>query len=373
MSDTIPFLDMKAPYIELRDELDTAYRRVMDSGWYILGAEVEAFESEFAEYCGVKHCVGVGNGLEALHLVLKAWGIGLGDEVIVPSNTYIATCLAVTNTGATPVLVEPLEGTYNIDPERIEAAISNKTKAIIPVHLYGQPADMVPICRIALRHGLKVLEDAAQAHGAKYRGRRAGGLGDAAGFSFYPSKNLGAFGDGGAVTTDDAELAHKIRLLRNYGSSVKYVNEISGGNSRLDEFQAALLRVKLRYLDIWNERRSRIAEWYLKTLYKTFPGLVLPMVPDWAEPCWHLFIVRSSNRDDFQKMLASCGIGTMIHYPIPPHLQKAYRSLGYHEESFPVAEKMAREVLSLPIGPHLYQTLLEKSVLAVGLSIKGDN
>lgn len=373
MNDKIPFLDLKAPYVELKDELDAAYRRVMDSGWYILGAEVEAFESEFADYCGVKHCIGVGNGLEALSLVLRAWGIGPGDEVIVPSNTYIATWLAVTHTGATPVPVEPIDSTYNIDPARIEAAITPRTKAILPVHLYGQPADMDPICNIASRYGLKVLEDAAQAHGAKYCGRRTGGLADAAGFSFYPSKNLGAIGDGGAVTTNDAEMAHKIRMLRNYGSPVKYVNETIGYNSRLDELQAALLRVKLRHLDAWNDRRRQLAGWYMLALSNTFPDLVLPAVSELCDPCWHLFVIRSSKRDALQRTLASCGIGTMIHYPIPPHLQEAYDYLGYHAGSFPLAEKMAQEVLSLPMGPHLSKTSLEESVLAIGLSMKEDN
>lgn len=362
----IPFLDLKAQYLELKEELDAAYRRVMDSGWYVLGAEVESFESEFADYCGVKHCIGVGNGLEALHLVLRAWGIGPGDEVIVPSNTYIATWLAVTHTGAIPVPVEPVDFTYNIDPARIEAAITPRTKAILPVHLYGQPADMEPIMKIAASHGLKVMEDAAQAHGARYRGKRTGGLGDAAGFSFYPTKNLGAFGDSGAVTTNDADLAQKIRLLRNYGSQVKYINETAGFNSRLDEIQAALLRVKLLYLDEWNERRGRIYSWYKSNLPLMFPELVLPVVPEWAEPCWHLFVVRSKERDDFQKMLASYNIGTMIHYPSPPHLQKAYEHLGYQAGSFPLAERMANEVLSLPMGPHLEKGLLDKSIFKTG-------
>ena len=364
MNASIPFLDMKSPYLELQSELDSAYQRVMRSGWYILGAEVEAFEAEFAEYCGVRHCVGVGNGLEALHLALRGWGIGPGDEVIVPSNTYIATWLAVTYTGATPVPIEPVETTYNLDPARIEAALSSRTKAILPVHLYGQPADMDPINDIARRHGLKVLEDAAQAHGAAYKGRRTGALGDAAGFSFYPGKNLGALGDGGAVTTNDAELASRIRVLRNYGSGKKYVNEVIGFNSRLDELQAALLRVKLKHLDEWNSRRSQVASWYLEHLPKAFSTFGLPAVPSWAKPCWHLFVVRVKERESVQAMLAKREIGTMIHYPIPPHMQNAYKNLGYAVGSFPIAERMAQEVLSVPLGPHLDCSALAKAILA---------
>jgi dTDP-4-amino-4,6-dideoxygalactose transaminase len=349
----VPFLDLGATYAELQTELDAAWRRVMESGWYILGKEVDAFEAEFAAYCGVGHCVGVANGLDALHLVLRAWDIGPGDEVIVPSNTYIATWLAVTYAGATPVPVEPLDDTFNIDPERIAAAITQRTRAIVPVHLYGQPADMNPIMAIARRHGLKVLEDAAQAHGARYHGRSAGSLGDAAGFSFYPGKNLGAFGDGGAVTTDDPALAARVRLLRNYGSSVKYVNDAAGFNSRLDELQAALLRVKLRRLDEWNRRRARAADWYMSELPLRHPDLRLPVVPKWTEPSWHLFVVRTRDRGALQGALATRGVGTLIHYPIPPHLQQAYTGLGFGAGSCPIAEAMAGEVLSLPMGPHL--------------------
>ncbi len=349
----IPFIDLGATYAELRTELDAAWRRVMESGWYILGKEVDAFEAEFAAYCGVGHCVGVANGLDALHLVLRAWDIGPGDEVIVPSNTYIATWLAVTYAGATPVPVEPLDETFNLDPERIAAAITPRTRAIVPVHLYGQPADMNSIMAVARRHGLKVLEDAAQAHGARYHGRSVGSLGDAAGFSFYPGKNLGAFGDGGAVTTDDPALAARVRLLRNYGSSVKYVNDEAGFNSRLDELQAALLRVKLRRLDEWNRRRACTADWYMRELPLRHPDLRLPVVPQWAEPSWHLFVVRAQERSVLQSALATCGVGTLIHYPIPPHLQQAYAELALDAGSYPIAEAMAREVLSLPMGPHL--------------------
>lgn len=347
----IPFLDLQAPYRKLKAELDDAYRRVMESGWYILGQEVSAFEEEFAAYCGVKHCIGVGNGLEALHLVLRAWDIGPGDEVIVPANTYIATWLAVTYAGAIPVPVEPDERTYNIDPTKIEAAITSRTKAIIPVHLYGQTADMEPINELARRYSLKVLEDAAQAQGALYKGRKAGSLGDAAGFSFYPGKNLGAFGDAGAVTTNNDELADKVRMLRNYGSRIKYHNDVAGFNSRLDELQAALLRVKLKYLDIWNERRRKIAARYLDGLKNS--RLVLPFIPNWAQPIWHLFVVRTSNRTELQDKLATAGIGTLVHYPIPPHLSGAYKKAGWIKGDFPLTERLADEVLSLPMGPHL--------------------
>lgn len=348
----IPFLDLKSPYIELKDELDDAYRRVMESGWYILGKEVDLFEAEFASYCGAKYCVGVGNGLEALHLIVRAYGIGHGDEVIVPANTYIATWLAVTHAGATPVPVEPDERTCNIDPSRIELAITSRTKAIMVVHLYGQPADMDPIMDLAQKHGLKVIEDCAQAHGARYKGRRAGALGDAAGFSFYPGKNLGAIGDGGAVTTNNSELADRVCVLRNYGSRIKYHNEIVGYNSRLDELQAAFLRIKLKYLDEWNERRRVIATSYLDGL-QGIRDLVLPFVPEWAEPVWHLFVVQHPQRDELQQLLNAAGIGTLIHYPIPPHLSEAYAHDGFDRLELPITEQLANRVLSLPMGPHM--------------------
>ncbi len=346
----IPFLDLKAPHNELRAEMREAFERVLDSGWYILGNEVAQFEKEFAVYCESKHCIGVGNGLDALHLILRAYGIGEGDEVIVPSNTYIATWLAASHAGAAPVPVEPDERTYNIDSALIEAAITPRTKAIIAVHLYGQPADMDAINIIAKKHGLKVIEDAAQAHGARYKGRRVGSLGDAAGFSFYPGKNLGAVGDGGAVTTNDAELAEKVRVLCNYGSKVKYHNEVKGFNSRLDELQAAFLREKLKVLDIWNARRKQTAAEYLKCLDGLKLGL--PHVPEWADPVWHLFVVRSPQREALQSHLASQGVSTMIHYPIPPHMQPAYSELNIKQGCLPIAEAIHREVLSLPIGPH---------------------
>jgi dTDP-4-amino-4,6-dideoxygalactose transaminase len=347
----IPFLSLTRPHEELREELRAAFDRVMASGWYIHGIECKQFEKEFAAYCEADHCIGVGNGLDALHLILRGYDIGAGDEVIVPSNTYIATWLAASYAGATPVPVEPDPYTYNIDPTRIGSAISPRTKAIVAVHLYGQPADMDAINAIAEMHSLKVIEDAAQAHGARYRGRRVGSLGDAAGFSFYPGKNLGAIGDGGAVTTNDATLAQRIRALGNYGSQVKYHNDVKGVNSRLDELQAAFLRVKLRSLDEWNAGRRAIAAIYLSLLDGS--TLVLPYFPDWAEPVWHLFVVRNRQRDELQKRLGDAGIGTMIHYPIPPHLQPAYSELGYEPGDFPIAEAIHREIISLPIGPHL--------------------
>ena len=282
----IPFLDLKAPHVELRAEIDAAIARVVDSGWYVLGPEVEAFEAEYAAWCEARHAVSVANGLDALHLALRALDVGPGDEVIVPSNTYIATWLAVSQCGARPVPVEPLDASYNLDPARIEAALTPRTKLILPVHLYGQPADLDPILQLARKHGLRVLEDGAQAHGARYKGRRLGSHGDAVAWSFYPGKNLGALGDGGAVTTNDAELAERIRVLRNYGSRVKYVNELRGFNSRLDPLQAAVLRVKLAHLDDWNARRKAIATQYLVGLADC--GLVLPQVPAFADPVWHL-------------------------------------------------------------------------------------
>ena len=348
----VPFFDLKAEYNELKNDLDAASQRVLASGSYILGPELEAFERAFATYCSVSYCVGVGNGLEALHLILRALEIGPGDEVIVPANTYIATWLAVSYSGARPVAVEPEERTYNIDPSRIEAAITPKTKAIIAVHLYGQPADMDAIKEIAGRRGLKLIEDAAQAHGARYNGRRAGSLGDAAGFSFYPSKNLGAAGDGGAVVTDDKELAQKVRMLRSYGSLVKYYHEIKGFNSRLDELQAALLNVKLLRLDEMNERRRRIADYYLQTL-RDVPDLVLPYVPESIEPVWHLFVIRHPNRDKLQKYLSTTRIGTLIHYPLPPYSQAAYAGERYEPLSYQLTTKMADEILSIPMGPYL--------------------
>jgi dTDP-4-amino-4,6-dideoxygalactose transaminase len=348
----IPFLDLLSACKEIKKELDEAYARVIHSACYILGREVSSFEEEYAEYCSTKFCVGVGNGLDALHLILRAYGIGEGDEVIVPSNTYIATWLAVSYAGATPRPVEPDPRTYNIDPARIQAAITARTKAIMPVHLYGQPADMDPIKEIAERHALKVIEDSAQAHGARYKGRLTGSLGHAAGHSFYPGKNLGAFGDGGAITTDDRQLADRVRALRNYGSKEKYYNDFKGFNSRLDELQAAFLRVKLKRLDEWNDRRRQVAKRYLNKL-KGFDDLTLPYVAEWAQPVWHLYVIRHARRDALQQKLTEAGIGTLIHYPVPPHLSGAYADLGYTKGSFPIAEELANTVLSIPMGPHI--------------------
>jgi dTDP-4-amino-4,6-dideoxygalactose transaminase len=356
---TIPFLDLGSINNNYAEALDAAFKRVMASGWFIMGRELEAFEAEFAAYCGTKHCIGVGNGLEALHLILKAMKIGSGDEVIVPSNTYIATWLAVSYAGATPVPVEPDEATCNLDPARIESAITPRTKAIMAVHLYGQPANMQQINEVAQRHGLKVIEDGAQAHGARFKGQRVGSLGNAAGFSFYPGKNLGALGDGGAVTTDDDGLAEQVRVLRNYGSSIKYHNEIKGYNSRLDELQAAFLREKLKHLDQENTIRTQLAKLYTNLLAGL--DIVLPQVPQWAAPVWHLYVIRSRQRDALQQHLQQNGIGTMIHYPIPPHLQGAYRELNFNRGDFPISERIHDQVLSLPMGPHLD----EKDIIAV--------
>jgi len=359
----IPFLDLKAPHEELSAEMHAAFERVLNSGWYVLGNEVQLFEQEFATYCEAVRCVGVGNGLEALHLILRAYGIGVNDEVIVPSNTYIATWLAVSYAGAIPVPVEPDERTYNIDPTLIAAAITPRTKAIIAVHLYGQPADMDAINLIAKKHGLKVIEDAAQAHGARYKGKRVGTLGDAAGFSFYPGKNLGAIGDGGAVVTNDSDLAEKVCVLRNYGSQVKYKNDVQGFNSRLDELQAAFLREKLLKLDEWNNRRHKVAATYQSALADI--DVTLPYISPWAESVWHLFVIRNQHRDQLQRELSALGVGTMIHYPIPPHLQGAYIKLGYREGSFPISERIHCEVLSLPIGPHFEMPQLQSVIAAI--------
>ncbi|MEI7729339.1 MAG: DegT/DnrJ/EryC1/StrS family aminotransferase [Verrucomicrobiota bacterium] len=360
----VPFLDLQQPYRELQAEMDAACARVLAGGRYLLGAEIQEFEREYAAYTGARHCVGGANGLDALHLILRALGVGPGDEVIVPSNTYIATWLAVTHTGATLVPVEPDWRTFNLDPARIEAVITPRTKVILPVHLYGQAADLDAIVRIAEKHGLLVVDDAAQAHGATCRKRRVGGLGTATGWSFYPTKNLGALGDGGAVTTNDEALADKVRCLRNYGSTVKYHNRCQGFNSRLDEIQAAMLRVKLPCLDIWNERRARIAGLYRSAL-AGLPGLTLPEVPDWSGPVWHLFVVRHPERDRLQQHLLSAGVETLIHYPIPPHLQEAYRRLPFGPGSFPISETMHREVLSLPMGPHLSLEQAQQVIAAI--------
>ena len=347
----IPFLDLHSINQQYRENFIETFKRVLDSGKYVLGEEVEKFESEYAEWSGAAHAVGVGNGLDALSLVLRAWNIGPGDEVIVPSNTYIASWLAITHTGAKPVPVEPDYETFNIDINCIEAAITKKTKAIIPVHLYGRPADMDSILEIAENYNIKVLEDGAQAHGASYKGKKIGAHGDAVAWSFYPGKNLGALGDGGAVTTNDPVLANNLKQLRNYGSSIKYHNNLLGFNSRLDELQAAFLRIKLPHLYSENIHRESIAKKYINELKSLNSIFQLPSIDDNSISAWHLFVIRCKHRDILESKLASAGIGTIIHYPIAPHLQPAYVSLGLTPGTFPISERLHEEVLSLPIGP----------------------
>lgn len=347
----VPFLNLKSAYDELKEEIDRAISETIGTGSYILGEQVKQFEKEYAEFCRAKYCVGVGNGLDALTLSLLACGIGPGDEVIVPSNTYIATWLAVSHCGAVPVAVEPNVDTFNINTSLIVEAITNKTKAIIPVHLYGQPADLNPIIDIAKKYNLKVIEDAAQAHGASYRGEKLGANGDLVAWSFYPGKNLGALGDGGAITTNNQELAKTIECLRNYGSEKKYHNQVKGFNTRLDEIQASILRVKLKKLMEWNKRRSYIASVYFDKLSDT--DIQLPYVPEWADPAWHLFVIKTKKRDELQQKLENKKITTLIHYPIAPHMQEAYRDKSYKSNGLYKTEKMQKEILSIPIGPHL--------------------
>jgi dTDP-4-amino-4,6-dideoxygalactose transaminase len=364
----VPFLSLQASYEEIQWELEAEVLRSLRSGRYIGGADVENFEKEFAEYCGTTVCVGLSNGLDALHLALKALEIGPGDEVLVPSNTFIATWLAVTWVGAIPVPVEPDQQSFNIDPVRLAAAITPRTKAVIPVHLYGQPADMGPILTVARQNGLYVIEDAAQAHGARYRGVRVGGLGDIAAWSFYPGKNLGACGDAGAITTNNKDLAKKVELLRNYGSRERYVNEAPGFNCRLDPVQAAILRTKLRVLDSWNTRRSLIADRYTEA-FRALP-VELPSIEDWVEPVWHLYCIRYQHRDKLQTELKQEGVETLVHYPIPPHLQNAYKHLDYKKGEFPIAESMADSLLSLPIGPELTDGQVDHVIGALHRALK---
>ncbi len=349
----IPFLDLKAVNARDREALIAAFTRVLDSGWYVLGEEVSAFEREYAQYCGTQFAIGVGNGLDALTLTLRAYcelgRIKPGDEVIVPANTYIATLLAISENGLVPVLAEPDIATCNLDATRIGSALTSRTRAILPVHLYGQTADMTAINAIAQQHGLMVIEDCAQAHGARHAGRCAGALGDAAGHSFFPSKNFGALGDAGAITTNDGQLADVVRALRNYGSREKYVNDYQGVNSRLDELQAALLRVKLARIDSDNARRCELAQRYLAGIRN--PAIALPSIGAQNEPVWHVFVVRVPDRDALQRHLQDRGIGTLIHYPIPPHQQRAYHT--WNARSYPVTERIHAEVLSLPISPVL--------------------
>ncbi|MFD1144419.1 DegT/DnrJ/EryC1/StrS family aminotransferase [Larkinella insperata] len=346
----IAFLDLRAVNAPHQEAVRRATDRVLGSGWYILGKELERFEQQFAEYCGVRYCVGVGNGLDALTLILNAYDFPPGSEVVVPAQTFIASVLAVTQAGLKPVLVEPDPQTYLIDPGRIQAAISPRTRAILVVHLYGKCCAMKPITELARQHGLKVIEDAAQAHGATYQNRKAGGLGDAAGFSFYPVKNLGALGDGGAITTNDPALAERLRYLRNYGSQQKYVNEYVGGNSRLDELQAAILAEKLPRLDAENNRRRHLARRYLDGI--RHPKVVLPPADTLAEDGWHLFVIRHPDRPKLIDYLSQYGIQTAIHYPIPPHHQQAYPDL--RSLSLPLTEQLHREVISLPLNTVLH-------------------
>ena len=348
---SVESIDLRAAYAELQEELDQTVSEVVASGNYVLGPRVDAFEREWATYVGAAHCVSTGNGLEALQIALVAVGVGAGDEVIVPANTCIATWLAVTHCGATPVPVEPDPCTFNIDPSRIEAALTAKTVAIVPVHLYGQPADLNPIMTVARDAGIRVVEDAAQAHGASYRGTRIGAHGDAVAWSFYPTKNLGALGDGGAVTTNAPDIALRIRSLRNYGETAKYQNEVCGFNSRLDELQAAVLSVKLRHLEAANARRRQIAAHYAAAL-RDMPVL-LPSVPGWAEPVWHQYVVRSRDRDRVRTHMSNLGVGTLVHYPTAPHLQPAYAGMRLGGGALPISEELHREVLSLPIHAHM--------------------
>lgn len=343
----IPFVSFEAMHNEIKDEVLAKFKEVYEKNWFIGGSELEQFEAEFAQYCGTKYCVGCGNGLDALFLTLKAYGVGEGDEVIVPSNTYIATALAVSYVGATPVFVEPTLDYFNIDVDRIEKKITDKTKAIMAVHLYGQPASMTKINELAKKHNLIVIEDSAQAHGATYKGVRTGGLGNAAGFSFYPGKNLGALGDAGAMVTNDKEVADRVRALGNYGSDYKYHHIYKGNNSRLDEVQAAMLRIKLRHLDRWNEERARIASRYLAEIDN--PEVVLPKLAEDCTHVYHIFAIRTEARESLEKHLNDNGIGTNKHYPIPMHLQEAYADLNVAEGALPIAEEISSTQLSIPM------------------------
>jgi dTDP-4-amino-4,6-dideoxygalactose transaminase len=355
----IPLLDLAAQYASIKYEIGEAMLRVLDSADFILGKELELFESEFASFCEVKHCIGVDSGLSALELVLRAWGIGPGDEVITAANTFIATAFAISNTGAAPILVDVDPETCNIGADAVRSAITARTKALIPVHLYGMPADMDRINALAAQYGLAVLEDACQAHGAKYKGKRAGSLGHAAAFSFYPGKNLGAYGDGGAIVTSDDALAEKLRALRNYGQQEKYVHCTKGFNRRLDTLQAAILRVKLRHLDQWNAMRDQHARNYRNLLLNS--PVTPPCKPAHIDSAWHLYVVRSSCRDTMKAHLDAAGIVTGMHYPTPIHLQEAYADAGYRKGDFPVTERLAREVLSLPMYAELEPRSLKRT------------
>jgi dTDP-4-amino-4,6-dideoxygalactose transaminase len=365
----IPFFNFEPMHSDIKYEMHTAFEDVYDSYWYIMGKHLAKFENAYAQFSQVKHTVGVSNGLDALHLALKALDVGAGDEVIVPSNTYIATALAVSYVGATPVFVEPSLTTYNIDSENIEPAITERTKAVIPVHLYGQACDMKNIMAVAKKNGLAVVEDNAQAHGATFDGKITGSWGDVNGTSFYPGKNLGALGDGGAVTTDDGGIAQKIKMLRNYGSQVKYENEVIGYNMRLDELQAAFLSVKLKHLSQWTQLRKQAAQLYNEAL-NGIGDLVLPFVHADASHVYHQYVIRTQYRNELQKYMQENGVGTMIHYPIPPHLQRAYEGLGYKKGSYLIAEELADTVLSLPIWPGISKVGLDRVVEVIELFFK---
>ena len=354
----IPFGELKTQYESMKQEIDEAIAEVLDSGWFVLGKNVEAFEAEFAEYIGARYAIGVGSGTEALHIALLACGVEPGDEVLTVPNTAVPTASAISFANARPAFVDIHPESYNMDPSKIEARITPKTKVLLPVHLYGQAADMDPILAIARQRGLKVVEDACQAHGTEYKGRKVGTLGDFGCFSFYPSKNLGAYGDGGMITTDDEVLADRCRLLRNYGQRVRYYHSIKGFNSRLDELQAAILRVKLRRLDAWNEARRQKAALYQQMLGDS--GVVTPTEMGYGKHVYHLYVIRSRHRDDLQRFLAENGVGTVIHYPIPVHLQEAYQDLGYEPGEFPLAEACAKEILSLPMYPELTEESISK-------------
>lgn len=348
----VPFLNLERLHKPLNDEFSRALDQVLSSNWFVLGEQCGAFESQFSKFLKVANCIGVSNGLDALTISLKALDIGTGDEVIVPSNTYIATCLAVSNVGATPVFVEPNHATFNIDPKLIEQSITNRTKAIIPVHLFGQAVEMTEIEQLADKYAISIIEDCAQSHGATWLGKQTGSIGDCNAFSFYPGKNLGALGDGGAVTTNSIEIADKIKILRNYGSEVKYYNSIKGFNMRLDELQASFLSVKLKSLNVWTENRRVLANRYNAEL-NNVGDIVLPSIATGASHVYHLYVIKTKFRDALSQFLNMQGILTMIHYPIPPHLQKAYSELGFAKGDFPIAEEIANTALSLPLWPHM--------------------
>lgn len=361
----VPFVDLQTQYHSLSEELNPRLLKAVESCQFILGSDVKEFEQEFADYCGTKYAVGIDSGTTALFLALLSLGVGPGDEVITPANTFIATVLAIHYTGAKPVLVDIDEVTYNLDIDKVKIAINKKTKAIMPVHLYGQPVDLEPLIALAQEYGLKVVEDACQAHGAEYKGKRVGGFGDAAGFSFYPGKNLGAYGDGGIVVTNNEEIKEKLLMLRNYGQKQKYQHSIKGYNARLDTIQAEILRVKLQYLDSWNDARRKNAQNY-NSLLENIEGITTPQTMSWAKHVWHLYVIRTSKREALQKYLADADVASGIHYPIPIHMQPAFADLGYKKGDFPITEKVADEIVSLPMYPELKKEQIEYVAKKVG-------